>query len=463
MRPAKAGLFLCLLYAAPAFASARVVLLHFSDYHSHALPFYSEGRRDQGGIARAIHYLDRAHRNGALVFSGGDMINKGSPSWSDKYTCAEWPWLNGIVDAMALGNHDPDYGAGEFAECRSKIRYPILSANTNGFQRSAVFKSHGIRVGVFALAGSDFPALVHTPGFTFSDRIAAARDVVADLRQRADVVVLIGHETLDDDITLAHRVPGIDIILGTHSHLKRELEKIDGTNTWIISPFQYLTYISRVELTFDDEHKLTKVGGGLVRVDSHLPSDARIAKRVASMESALEHDPQYSPLFVAIGRLKTGIRVEQLGEHTVALMRDVARADFAISTTSSFRQDLPPGTITMETLRNAMPYDNEIVTATMSGAQVQNLIDFKGDAAYHTPIKIDPNATYRVATTDYLTNVSAYKSFFSGVGVEKTGLRVREQLAVSFRASEASRGIPFARAVGSFDSLRSLAMTHNAQ
>ena len=42
------------------------------------------------------------------------MINQGSPSWSDKYRCAEWPWLNGIVDAMALGNHDFDYGVNVF-------------------------------------------------------------------------------------------------------------------------------------------------------------------------------------------------------------------------------------------------------------------------------------------------------------------------------------------------------------
>lgn len=426
-RPAKAGLFLSLLLcAAPAFSSARVVLLHFSDYHSHAIPFYSEGRADQGGIARAIGYLEREHRRGALVLSGGDTVNKGSPAWSDKYECAEWSWFNGVLDAMALGNHDSDYGAEAFAKCRAAIRYPILSANTNGFQRSAVFPVNGIRVGVFALAGSDFPTLVHTSGFTFSDRIAATKDVVAELRKESDVVVLIGHESLDDDVALAHEVPGIDVILGTHSHLKRELAKIDGTSTWIISPFQYLTYISRVELTFDDRHKLTNVSGELVRVDEKMASDPKIAEHVAAMEKDLEHDPQYASLFTPIGQLRSGLSVEQLGERTVEMMRDAAHADFAISTTSSFRQDLPPGAITMEALRDAMPYDNEIVTATMSGEQLQKLIDFKGDAAYHTAIKIDPKATYKVATTDYLAAVSAYKVFFTGV--QKTGVRVRERL-----------------------------------
>jgi len=417
------------MMSSPLLAATRVVLLHFSDYHSHATPFYSEGRSAQGGVARAIGYLQREHRRGALVFSGGDMVNKGSPAWSDKYTCAEWPWFNGVVDAMALGNHDPDYGADAFAKCRSRIRYPILSANTNGFQRSAVFKVKGIRVGVFVLAGSEFPVLVKTPGFTFSDHVAAARDVVRELRKKADVVVMIGHETIDEDFALAHEVPGIDVILGSHSHLKRDLMKIDGTSTWFISPFQYLTYISRVELTFDAKHKLHGVTGRLVRVDKAITADERIAKRVAAMERDLESDPDYASLFQPIGKLQSPLSVEQLGMRAVTLMRDKTHADLAISTTSSFRQDVPSGTITMEILRNAMPYDNEIVTATLSGEQLQKMIDFKGDVAFHTPLTIDPHASYRVATTDYLANVSAYKTFFNGV--EKSGLKVRSELKAS--------------------------------
>jgi len=63
-------LFLSLLFvcAAAHARTTRVTLLHFSDYHSHALPFYSEGREGQGGIARAIGYLRAQKRNGALVF-----------------------------------------------------------------------------------------------------------------------------------------------------------------------------------------------------------------------------------------------------------------------------------------------------------------------------------------------------------------------------------------------------------
>ena len=46
-------------------AATLVTLLHFSDYHSHALPFYSEERPSQGGIARAVAYMRAAKRQGA--------------------------------------------------------------------------------------------------------------------------------------------------------------------------------------------------------------------------------------------------------------------------------------------------------------------------------------------------------------------------------------------------------------
>jgi len=95
---------------------------------------------------------------------------------------------------MALGNHDMDYGRAAFDRCRAQLRYPILSANTDRMQKTAVVRAHGVRVGVFAVAGSDFASLVKTEGFKFGDSVAAARDAVRDLRERehVDAVVMIG-------------------------------------------------------------------------------------------------------------------------------------------------------------------------------------------------------------------------------------------------------------------------------
>ncbi len=425
--------FLILLLLALPAGARTVTLLHISDYHSHALPFYTdEGER--GGIARAIGYLQQQKRAGAFVFSGGDTINQGAPAWSDKYGCSEWAWFNGIVDAAAFGNHDADYGFAELEKCKKTVRYPILSANTKGFPSFMVISVKGTRIGFFALAGDDFPQLVKVPELTFTDPLEKARETVRILREKQKVhaVVMIGHQDAEDDYAMARAVPGIDLIFGSHSHMKRDLTRIPGTNTTYISPSQYLTYISRVEMTITGG-RVTSIDGGLIPVNDRLPEDRRIAARVQKMQKDLEHDPKYRDLFQVIGRLDAPLSVPQLAQRTVETMRGATRADVALSTSSSFRQPLPSGPITMELLRGSMPYDNEIVVCQMTGANLQRLLDHDASqkdtdtASYIVrPDTIVPDQSYKVATTDYLANV-AYKDVFT---CERTmsGLRVRDEV-----------------------------------
>jgi len=432
-------MLLALLLAQPLCAQT-VTLLHISDYHSHAEPFYTdEGER--GGIARAIGYLRQQKRAGALVFSGGDTINKGSPAWSDKYGCVEWSWLNGLLDAMAFGNHDADYGFAAFEKCRRSTRYPILSANTKGFPPYRVFTSRGVRVGVFAVAGDDFPQLVKSvPELAFGDPIAAAREALKALRERekVDVIAMIGHQHAEEDYAMAKAVPGIDVIFGSHSHLKRALTRIPDTETWYISPSQYLTYISRVEVTVVDGN-VQNVRGTLVPVDAKLPEDRAIALRVAKLQRDLEADPKYSALFEPIGTLDAPISMSELARRTLETMRTAAKADIALSTSSSFRGSLPAGTLTLETLRAALPYDNEIVVCTMTTPQLQRVLDFLSakqgtDAESMVVGALDrsrADATYRVATTDYLAGVALREVF--DCDVQKSGLRVREEVRTALR------------------------------
>ncbi|MEO8380771.1 MAG: 5'-nucleotidase, partial [Acidobacteriota bacterium] len=162
-------------------------------------------------------------------------------------------------------------------------------------------------------------------------------------------------------------------------------------------------------------------------VDASLPEDRKTAQRVRKMQSELEQDAAYRELFLPIGKRATPLSTAELATFTVETMRSVAGADIALSTRSSFRSPLPSGTLTMELLRAAMPYDNEIVTCTMAGPQLQRLLDVAGpDSITAGPPSIDPAKSYRVATTDYLANV-AYKSVFD-CDKSSSGLKVREEV-----------------------------------
>jgi 5'-nucleotidase len=474
-------LLLLALSAAPAAAQSRatVTLLHFSDYHSHAVPFYSEGQADSAGIARLIAYLQPyANDPNSLILSGGDMMNLGAPAWSDKFHCAEWKWFNGIVDAMAFGNHDADYGSEEFAACRDTIAYPILSSNTLDaggkplFQYDGktykVFKAGDLKIGVFALAGADFERLIRpnlrpASGATFADRTATARQVVAALREQEHVnaVVLIGHALREDDIALAQAVPGIDIIFGTHSHRKEDLFKIPATNTWMISPFQYATYVSKLTLEFTGG-ALSSVSGGLARMDHGLLPEPRIVRMVDKMQAELQADPKYAALFQPIGASSvelstagqfTGEAV--LGDFVLDIARDAVKAQMLLATASGFREPIPPGTITEESFRAAMPYPNRLLIYTLTGAQIQELLNYSvsragsdffsqvagvrftiaGDKATAIQVlkdgsnpaagyaALDPAASYSVATSDFQGKVAGgYKEIFAPAPFRDSGI-----------------------------------------
>lgn len=461
-----AALLAAFLLAPPASAAepARVTILHFSDDHAHAVPFYASGQPGVGGIARAIRFLaPLAKEPGTLVLSGGDMLNKGAPAWSDKYRCETWSWWNGIVGAMALGNHDADYGPEVFASCRTAISYPILSANAVDaagrplFPPTAAFDRSGVRIGVFAVAGPDFEGLVKpgaraVPGLVFADRIAAAREAVRTLRknENAAAVVMIGHEQHDDDVALARAVPGIDLILGTHSHLSSELERIPGTATWTISSGQYLEFVSRVELTFR-EGRLADVTGRLVWMGPGRPEDREVRARVAGMQAALVADPEYAPLFVRVAHLTAGLATDgalrgnsPLGGFVAEAMRAASGAKVALTTASSIREPLPPGEIVEEQLRAALPYPNRILVYELTGASLARLLEASAAKAgtdlfcqgAGLPAKVDGAATYRLATTDFFAlTAEPYRTILAGLSPRETGLDVRGVVRKALAAS----------------------------
>jgi 5'-nucleotidase len=468
-------------------------LYHFSDYHSHALPGFAEGEADRGGIARVIGLLEtaKAQNDNVLVFNGGDTMNLNNPIWSDEYTCSEWSWLNGIVDGMALGNHEFDYGAETFTDCATDITYPLISSGLvysdtlePVFPEYEVYEVGGARLGVFAVAGDDYPRIVRpellpegTRWLVGEEKLARATAIVDTLRneEAVDVVISIGHQSRAEDEALAQAVPGIDLIFGTHSHLKVPLTQIEGTATYFISPFQYLGYVSHVTL-YVDQGELLEVTGDLIAIDEQTPEDETVADKVDAMQSALEEE--YPERFAVLGEAATLIDNTDinLGETGIGnFVSDIARSavngHLFLSTSSSFRAALPPGPITQEAYLTALPYPNTIITAELSGGQVLDLLTLsaeKRDSDAFSQVSgarftinisdstvsdvqilsdpsdpaagyedLDPAATYTVATTNYQALVAAdYKDLFAAAeNLTNTEIDINTLVSDTIRAN----------------------------
>jgi 5'-nucleotidase / UDP-sugar diphosphatase len=371
--------------------------VHFADYHAHAVPFYADGQHATAGLARLIAYL-RSVRPHALVTNGGDMFNVGSPAWSDRYQGLEWPWFNGLVDVMALGNHDSDYGPAVFDRSRRSLDHPILCANLVDGEGAPVLTARdrsylvreveGVRVGFISAAGPDIgdlvpPAARPVSGARFVDRRPIVEQLVARMRgeDRVDVVAVIGHALHEDDVALARAVPGIDLVLGTHSHRLQELTAIDGTEAVTISPFQYGTYVADLRLELHGG-ALVEVTGGLVRMDQDRPEAPDIASKVADMHHELAVDPTYAYLLEEIGHADAAIGPEggELGESPLGnLVSDIAReattSDVALLTASTMREAIPPGNVRVDDVLTALPYPNQLLVFQVEGRTLQALLD----------------------------------------------------------------------------------------
>ncbi|MCI0570719.1 MAG: 5'-nucleotidase C-terminal domain-containing protein, partial [Myxococcaceae bacterium] len=393
----------------------------------------------------------------------------------------------------ALGNHDLDYGAEELERCRAAISYPVLSANLvreNGTpflqvdgKPYLVKEVNGVRLGLFAVAGPDFQRIVeraHLPaGTRWEEPREAARRVVHTLRaiEKMDAVVLIGHQLREDDEAVARAVPGIDLILGTHSHYRGGLSRISGTGTWFISPYQYLAYLAEVELRFEDR-RLAGVTGQLVRMDASRPEDPLVAERVAALQAALEKKRAERFEVLAIlpetlsdANVSTGEAA--LGNWVTGVLREAAGTHVFYLTASTFRAALPAGPVTVEAFRTALPYRNTLMTVELTGQQLHDwlalsltkrgsdgfsqqtglrfgvrdgrpvdvlvLRDAGNPGAGYAPL--DLAATYRVGTVDFQARVAAgYRELFAAGRVQtQTALDVHTVLMQALREG---RGFP---------------------
>ncbi|HEX7079256.1 MAG TPA: metallophosphoesterase, partial [Candidatus Eisenbacteria bacterium] len=298
------------LLAAPAGAGAAprprvdsLVVLHTNDIHSHLFPFdRADGARVGGAAARAA-LIERERRRAPdlLLLDAGDLV-QGAPVYSlfrgrpETHVQTELRY-----DAAALGNHDLDDGPRAWLTRQRSADYPTLSANVFAAAESAWAATltpasgdaraiaarwiggakvapgaslrylatpyvrrtwHGVRVIVFGLTTGSLDRIVRpgpNGGVAVADPVAVARRLVPSLRANADVLIALTHIGVDEDRRLADLVPGIDLIVGGHSHTRlfRPIRAGQGAGPWsggttIVQAGSWGEYVGRAVIALAD-------------------------------------------------------------------------------------------------------------------------------------------------------------------------------------------------------------------
>jgi len=126
-------------------------------------------------------------------------------------------------------------------------------------RRHLVIERGGIRFGIFGVLGKE--ATFYTDGagaVTFPDAIETAKEMVTVLRETAkvDVVICLSHGgvfkgwdgrfTDGDDVRLAKAVPGIDVVIGGHSHTALQEAIIVNDRTPVVQAGKYGEYLGEL-------------------------------------------------------------------------------------------------------------------------------------------------------------------------------------------------------------------------
>ncbi|BDC51234.1 5'-nucleotidase [Bryobacterales bacterium F-183] len=258
---------LCWLFAF-AFAAhlsgqetANIRLIVTTDLHGYIYPYdYYTAKPAERGLAKAATLIAaaRAENPDSLLVDCGDTIQGSALETVYQGFVRTGRAPKGVVtsgltadpivlamnqlkfDAMAVGNHEFNYGLRNLNAARNASKFPWISANTQTVAGSTekpfapyiVKTIKGIKVGVVGITTPGVPAWEEPKnykGYQFLPGKEAAEAAVKDLKAKhnPDIVIVAAHAGLEDTGDLrgenmvkqiATEVPGIDGIVFGHTH-----------------------------------------------------------------------------------------------------------------------------------------------------------------------------------------------------------------------------------------------------
>jgi 2',3'-cyclic-nucleotide 2'-phosphodiesterase/3'-nucleotidase len=397
----------------PAARRVTVTLLATTDLHGHVFPEDDEtGRPAALGLAKIATLVarERATHPNVLLFDCGDTTQGTALAYlaARMYTRRPNPVIAGMnaagYDAMAIGNHDFNFGLAHLAKIRREARFPLLGANVvstgagpgEPFEPYVIRKVAGVRVGVVGVvtpgvARGELPENYH--GYEFRPIVKTVKQVAAGLRPRVDLLVVLAHSGLGHDTApapsgqfddnsmwdVAEKVPGVDVILFGHTH--REVPEMIINGVLLAQPKLWGQSLAEAEIEMEstgtESWRVAAKHSRLIPVTSDVAPEAGVMAAAESLQDATQKflDRPVArisgPLDGATARLEDHPLVDWI--HSAQL--EAAHADVSLATMFRPGLRLPAGVLTVRNLFALYPYDNALFTIGMTGAELKDALE----------------------------------------------------------------------------------------
>lgn len=398
-------------------SSVTLTLLSTTDSHGHLLAWDElTNRPTNEGLAK-IATLVRQIRDASaatLLLDCGDTT-EGTPLayyFAVKDTEVPNPEIavfNAMhYDAMAVGNHEFNFGETEMWKAKSESHFPWLAANlketyTSGvryIQPYIIKKISGIRVGI---VGFVTPGVVrweipeHYAGYTFEPIVEAAKRVIPEVRAKSDLVVVIMHSGLDRNPQtgqefsgeevggenaaweLAEQVPGIDLIFYGHTH--QEMPKLVVNGVLMAQAKNWGGSLARADVTMEHDAagkwRVVSKTSQTIRPTAATSEDPAIVRLLEPYKKKVEAYLD-TPIATATQNMSGELaryEDEPLVDAIQRAQMEYAHADVSLATMFIPSTRVVAGTVTIRDAFAVYPYENTLYAVEMTGAQLKDALE----------------------------------------------------------------------------------------
>lgn len=394
----------------PEVNSDRIVTLLFTnDVESAYDPipaFWLDDISLIGGIAEMSSLIKslRMSEPNVFLFDSGDIFTGALAKLTHGQLAFELMITMGY-DAMAIGNHEFEYGHEIFAWEKNRAPFPVLGANffykdTDHpyAQAHTIIERNGVRIGVIGIMGQDAATAIipsYIAPLDVRNPAEAVRKSVAELRDQVDIIVLLTHQgktapmqtdaetdprlqrDIDADIALAGAVQGVDVLFAGHADAGTPEPVIHpDTGTLIMQTYGQATHLGYLQLTLDSETGNIKGHHGkLIPVEStKLDPDQAITAKLEHYRAA--HDEVMVKVGVtAAPMIRRYIEESDIGNLFADIFVEVSGADIGMVHGGSLRKDLPEGDVRLVDILDSYPFVDAVNVKEMSGSQIRRALE----------------------------------------------------------------------------------------
>jgi 5'-nucleotidase len=397
------------LTAAAAQAEFTLHILHTNDFHSRieAINGFDSTCDAEtaaagecfGGTARLVTKLNemRATLDGqnVLLLDAGDQY-QGSLMYTTYKGDAEIEMMNLIgYDAMAVGNHEFDDGPAGLAKLVEGASFPVISGNVDvssepllagKLLNHVVIEVGGERIGIIsALTVDTVDIAAPGPNVIFTPEIESLQaDVAALEAEGVTKIIALTHVGAPLDLEIAAAVPGIDAVVGGHSHTLFS-NSVEGAAPYptmvgavpVVQAGSYGKYLGQLTLTFDDAGNVTAATGDTMILDASVAEDPAVLARITELAGPIEE-------------MRTRVVAEAgaaiVGEREVCRARECPMGNLiadamlarvadqgvtiAIQNGGGVRASIDAGPVTMGEVLTVLPFQNTLSTFEVTGEAI---------------------------------------------------------------------------------------------